>query len=85
VAEGAPTELIREHAGEEVHEVQHSGDHELERLRADAHERGLVVRASGPSLAYLHAERADTELPAGQRRAATLEDVFVLLTGEQVT
>jgi hypothetical protein len=38
---------------------------------------------SGPALAYLHAERAESELPPGQRRAGTLEDVFVLLTGEQ--
>jgi lipooligosaccharide transport system ATP-binding protein len=85
VAEGSPTELIREYAGREVHEVEHSGERELERLRVDAQERGLVVRASGPALAYLHAERAGTGLPAGQRRAATLEDVFVLLTGEQAT
>jgi lipooligosaccharide transport system ATP-binding protein len=83
VAEGPPAELIREHAGREVHEVHYAGDRELERLRLDARQRGLIVRASGPALAYLHAERAATELPAGERRAATLEDVFVLLTGEQ--
>jgi lipooligosaccharide transport system ATP-binding protein len=85
VAEGSPAELIREYAGREVHEVEHRDDRELERLRADAQERGLVVRASGPALAYLHAERAETGLPSGRRRAATLEDVFVLLTGEQAT
>lgn len=85
VAEGSPAELIREYAGREVQEVDHAGDQELERLRADAARRGLVVRASGPALAYLHAERAETTLPEGRRRAATLEDVFVLLTGEQVT
>jgi lipooligosaccharide transport system ATP-binding protein len=85
VAEGSPADLIREHAGREVHEVQHGGEPELERLRADAREHGLVVRASGPALAYLHAECVESELPDGQRRAATLEDVFVLLTGEQAT
>jgi lipooligosaccharide transport system ATP-binding protein len=81
VAAGRPDELIREYAGQEVHEVDHDGDHELERLRAHAASRGLVVRASGPALAYLHAERAPVPLPEGRRRAATLEDVFVLLTG----
>jgi lipooligosaccharide transport system ATP-binding protein len=85
VAEGAPAELIRKHAGREAHVVEHRGIRDLGRLRADARQRGLVVRASGPALAYLHAERSESELPPGQRRAATLEDVFVLLTGEQAT
>jgi lipooligosaccharide transport system ATP-binding protein len=83
VAEGSPYELIRRYAGTEVHEVDHRGEADLERLRAEAAERGLIVRASGPALAYLHAERAEIPLPEGRRRAATLEDVFVLLTGEQ--
>jgi lipooligosaccharide transport system ATP-binding protein len=85
VAEGSPAALIREYAGREVQEVDHTGEGDLERLRADAAARGLVVRASGPALAYLHAERAETPLPEGRRRTATLEDVFVLLTGEQAT
>jgi lipooligosaccharide transport system ATP-binding protein len=85
VAEGAPQALIRRYAGREVHEVDRRGAGDLERLRAEAAQRGLVVRASGPALAYLHAERAETQLPEGLRRAATLEDVFVLLTGEQAT
>ncbi len=85
VATGSPAELIRRHAGREVHEVRHGGDGRLQRLRAEAQQRGLVVRSSGPALAYLHAERAGVELPAGHRRTATLEDVFVLLTGEQAS
>ena len=85
VAEGSPAALIREHAGREVHEVEAAGDRELERLRTHARRHGLVVRASGPALAYLHADQAETRLPDGLRRAATLEDVFVLLTGEQAT
>jgi lipooligosaccharide transport system ATP-binding protein len=85
VAEGSPGALIRQHAGTEVHEVDEAGERDLERLRADVVRNGLVVRASGPALAYLHAERAGTPLPEGRRRAATLEDVFVLLTGEAAT
>jgi lipooligosaccharide transport system ATP-binding protein len=85
VAEGKPSELIRLHAGREVLEVEHGGGRQLERLRADAQQRGLAVRATGPALAYLHAERVESELPEGQRREPTLEDVFVLLTGEQAS
>ena len=39
---------------------------------------------SGPALTFLHAEDADGRLPGGARRAATLEDVFVRLTGDYV-
>ncbi len=45
---------------------------------------GLPTRASGPALSYLRAEEFDGRIPSGHRRAATLEDVFVLLTGEYV-
>ena len=42
------------------------------------------MRRSGPALAILHAERHDGTLPEGVRRAATLEDAFVVLTGEEI-
>jgi hypothetical protein len=35
-------------------------------------------------LTYLHAEEADGRVPSGVRRSATLEDVFVHLTGDYV-
>jgi hypothetical protein len=35
-------------------------------------------------LTFLHAEDADGRVPGGARRAATLEDVFVRLTGDYV-
>ena len=50
--------------------------------RAEA--SGLPTRQSGPSLTYLHAEELDGRVPPGVRRGATLEDVFVSLTGEYV-
>jgi hypothetical protein len=35
-------------------------------------------------LTYLQVDDADGRVPAGRRRAATLEDVFVHLTGDYV-
>ncbi len=83
VAEGSPHELIRTYAGREVLDVRGSG-RELEQLRRRAQADGLPTRSSGPALTYLHADCGDGRLPAGERRSATLEDVFVLLTGEYV-
>ncbi len=83
VAEGTPTELIRAHAGREAIDVIASpADLQALRKRADAD--GLPTRSSGPALSYLRAEELDGRIPPGHRRAATLEDVFVLLTGEYV-
>jgi lipooligosaccharide transport system ATP-binding protein len=83
VAEGTPTELIRAHAGREAVDVIGSPAH-LQALRERAETDGVPTRASGPTLTYLGAEELDGRIPAGDRRAATLEDVFVLLTGESV-
>ena len=53
-------------------------------MRADAEDDGLAVRAAGPAVAIVGSERAeDGVIPEDAVvRAATLEDVFVLLTGE---
>jgi lipooligosaccharide transport system ATP-binding protein len=83
VAEGTPAELIRTHAGREVVDV-HGSAGQLAELRAVADADGLLTRQSGPSLTYLHADALDGRLPSGVRRGATLEDVFVSLTGDYV-
>ena len=83
VALGAPAQLIVEHAGRRALDV-HGSSGELEARRELAAAEGLPTRMAGPSLTYLHAERHAARLPAGETRAATLEDVFVLLTGEYV-
>ena len=83
VAEGTPEELIRTHAGREVVDV-HGSAARLRELRAVADSSALPTRQSGPSLTYLHADALDGRVPAGVRRNATLEDVFVRLTGDYV-
>jgi lipooligosaccharide transport system ATP-binding protein len=83
VAEGTPEELIRAHAGAEAVDVL-SPPGEVGELEAWARAQGLPIRRSGPALTFLRAESADGRLPAGRRRSPTLEDVFVLLTGEYV-
>jgi len=83
VAEGSPAGLIRAHAGREVVDVYASAT-ELSELRARADADGLPTRRSGPALTYLHADSYDGQVPRGARRSATLEDVFVRLTGDYV-
>jgi lipooligosaccharide transport system ATP-binding protein len=83
VARGRPAELVREHAGRETHEVYGPPDR-LAEVRAEAEAAGFRVRRTGTAVAILRAEAANGSLPEGVRRAASLEDVFVLLTGEVV-
>jgi ABC-type multidrug transport system ATPase subunit len=84
IARGRPTELIAKHAGRETAEVYAPADR-LAEVRARAEAAGLAVRPAGPAIAIVGAERApDGEIPPEAiRRAASLEDVFVLLTGEE--
>jgi lipooligosaccharide transport system ATP-binding protein len=83
VAEGTPAELIRRYAGQLVVDV-HGSVGEVRELQARAQADGLATRQSGPALTFLHADEADGRVPHGARRAATLEDVFVRLTGDYV-
>ena len=57
----------------------------LAELRAEAEAAGLRVRPAGPAIAIVGSERAENgSVPEDAIvRAATLEDVFVLLTGEE--
>jgi lipooligosaccharide transport system ATP-binding protein len=82
IARGRPAELIREHAGVQTAEVYGPPARLAEVARA-AEEQGLRTRPAGPAVAIVGAERAtDGAVPEGAvRRAASLEDVFVLLTG----
>jgi ABC-type multidrug transport system ATPase subunit len=84
VARGRPSELIAQHAGVETAEV-YAPPERLAEVRAAVEAQGLRVRPAGPAIAIVGAERATDGAipPEAVRRAASLEDVFVLLTGEE--
>jgi lipooligosaccharide transport system ATP-binding protein len=84
VACGRPSELVSEHAGREAVEVYGAPSRLLE-VEDDARARGWPTRRTGTSVTILRAEEANGEMPDGERRVATLEDVFVLLTGEEIS
>jgi lipooligosaccharide transport system ATP-binding protein len=83
VARGRPAELVREHAGVETLEV-YGPPRQLAEVREAAEKAGYRVRRAGTAVAIVGAEGGNGALPDGIRRAATLEDVFVLLTGEEI-
>jgi lipooligosaccharide transport system ATP-binding protein len=84
IARGKPGALIAEHAGRETAEV-YAPPERLAEVRAAAEAQGLAVRPAGPAIAIVGSERASDGAipPEAIRRAASLEDVFVLLTGEE--
>ncbi len=83
VAVGPPSELVAEHAGREAIEI-FGPPSRLEEAERDAQAAGFRTRRTGTSVAVLRIDSADGPPPVGERRPANLEDVFVLLTGEQI-
>jgi lipooligosaccharide transport system ATP-binding protein len=83
VAMGPPAELIRKHAGTEALEV-YGPPGRLAEVEASAAQAGLRTRRTGTSVTLLGVEGSNGAMPDGERRQANLEDVFVLLTGEQI-
>ena len=84
IARATPAELIAAHAGTHTAEV-YGPPERLTEVRAIAEEQGLAVRPAGPAIAIVGAERAGNgSVPEDAVvRAASLEDVFVLLTGAE--
>jgi lipooligosaccharide transport system ATP-binding protein len=84
ISRGRPSELVAQHAGRETAEVYAPAER-LAEVRAKAEAQGLKVRPAGPAIAIVGAEKATDGAipPEAIRRAASLEDVFVLLTGEE--
>jgi lipooligosaccharide transport system ATP-binding protein len=84
IARGKPGELIAKHAGRETAEV-YAPPERLAEVRANAEAHGLTVRPAGPAIAIVGSERATDGAipPEAVVRAASLEDVFVMLTGEE--
>src|SRR5436190_3676635 len=83
VARGRPAELVVQHAGRQAVEV-YGPPQRLREVEDDARSRGWATRRTGTSVTILRAETLDGHAPDGERRPANLEDVFVLLTGEEV-
>jgi lipooligosaccharide transport system ATP-binding protein len=83
VAAGPPPELVLEHAGRNVLEV-YGPPARLAEVEAEAGAAGLRTRRTGTSVSILNVD-GYKDHPEGVRRAANLEDVFVLLTGEEFT
>jgi lipooligosaccharide transport system ATP-binding protein len=79
VAEGRPAELVASHAGREAVEV-YGPPARLAEVETSARAGGLRTRRTGTSVTILGND-GDYE---GERRPANLEDVFVLLTGEEI-
>ena len=62
-----------------------SEDTETDRARGTRpRAAGFRTRRTGTSVSVLGIEGADGRAPEGERRPANLEDVFVLLTGEEI-
>ena len=79
VAVGPPAVLVAEHAGAEAVEV-YGPPARLTEVEVSARAQGLRTRRTGTSIAVLgNGHGLD-----GERRPANLEDVFVLLTGEEI-
>jgi len=87
IARGTPAELVGIHAGVEALEFFGPPDR-LARIEDTVAPLGFATRRTGPSVSVLRAEALPQhvvdDLGEGSRRAANLEDVFVLLTGEKL-
>src|SRR5215207_6972410 len=78
VAAGSPRDLIVEYAGTEAVEV-YGPPAKLQAVEREAAAQGLRTRRTGTSISVLNANGYE-----GERRPSNLEDVFVLLTGEEI-
>ena len=81
VAAGAPSDLVAKHAGKDAVEV-YGPPARLAEVEGEAQSAGLRTRRTGTSVSILDVDGFRGF--DGVRRAANLEDVFVLLTGEEI-
>src|SRR3954471_21207975 len=82
VAVGRPAELIDEYAGREAVEI-YGPPARLAEVELTAQANGWRTRRTGTSIAILSGN-GDVDID-GERRVTNLEDVFVLLTGEEIS
>jgi lipooligosaccharide transport system ATP-binding protein len=84
VARGKPADLVLEYAGTEVLEV-YGPPKRLAEVESEASASGLKTRRTGTSVSVLGLDGSNGFKYEGERRQASLEDVFVLLTGEEIS
>jgi lipooligosaccharide transport system ATP-binding protein len=84
VASGKPSDLVVEHAGREVVEV-YGPPARLVEVEAEAKAVGHRTRRTGTSVTVLDTASSNGYSADGVARPANLEDVFVLLTGEEIS
>jgi lipooligosaccharide transport system ATP-binding protein len=87
IARGEPDALVTAHAGEWATEY-FGPPTRLAEVEQAAQGAGLATRRTGPSVSVLRSEQMPASLSdwlgTGSPRSANLEDVFVLLTGEDI-
>ena len=85
VAAGSPADLVLEHAGRDVVEV-YGPPARLAEVEAEAQAAARAPRRTGTSTSMRgwHGASGTGSGATGARRPANLEDVFVLLTGEEI-
>lgn len=83
VAAGHPTALTHRYAGREAVEV-YGPPAKLAEVEASAQADGFTTRRTGTSVAILGVDNPPGPVPDGERRPTTLEDAFVVLTGEEI-
>jgi lipooligosaccharide transport system ATP-binding protein len=83
VAAGSPSQLVAEYAGQQALEV-YGPPARLAEVEAEALAAGLRSRRTGTSVSILGDDGLNGYVAEGERRPANLEDVFVLLTGEEI-
>ena len=85
VAVGEPSALVSEHAGKLAWEV-FGAPSLLEQVEQAARQAGRRTRRTGTSVSVLGGDQPPEGFEErSERRSANLEDVFVLLTGEEIT
>lgn len=82
IASGSPKELIKKYAGPTALEVYGSPD-ELRNIEKKAKAKKLKTRKTGTSVCVFTDKK--TSGISGESRDTNLEDVFVLLTGEEIS
>jgi lipooligosaccharide transport system ATP-binding protein len=83
VAAGPPSELVARYAGRQALEV-YGPPSRLAEVETEAVASGLRTRRTGTSVSILGIDDSNGFHLDGERRPANLEDVFVLLTGEEI-